>query len=265
MLKTGRSRTWLLFGLAAILVALLSMALILGSDRKVHGPVVMAAASLQPAMEAAAADWASQGHARPVLSFAASSALARQIEAGAPVDLYISADEDWANYLEKRNLVQPGTRVTLLGNRLVLIGARDDMHSVTIRRGFPIRALLGAGRLAIADPDGVPAGKYAKAALTWAGVWGDVANHLAPADNVRATLMLVERRQAPLGIVYATDVAASDKVRELGAFPEASHPPIRYPLMRIATSRNPEAEPFRRFLMSAEAAAIFRRFGFSVR
>lgn len=269
MLKVGAlrtpARTWAFFALAAVLVALLSMALILSSDRKSHGPVVLAAISVQPALEAAAAEWTAQGHARPVLGFGASSAMARQVEAGGQADLFVSADEDWATYLERRHLVSPGSRTLLFGNRLVLIGARADRRRVRIGRGFPLRALLGQGRLAVADPTAVPAGKYARAALQWAGVWNGVSDRLAPAENVRAALMLVERGQAPLGIVYATDAQGSDKVRVLGVFPEESHPPIRYPLVRLGMSRNPEAEEFRRFLLSATARRIFAHYGFSVR
>lgn len=256
-------RTWLGFAAAAVLVALLSMALILSSDRKSHGPLVLAAISLQPALEAASGEWTRLGHARPVLAFGASSALARQIENGGQADLFASADEDWADYLDRRHLLLADTRATLAGNGLVLIGARSDRRAVTIRPGFPLRALLRGGRLAVAQPDAVPAGKYAKAALQWAGVWGDVTDRLAPAENVRAALMLVEGGQAPLGIVYATDAAASDKVRVLAAFPGASHAPIRYPVARVGTSRNPEAEGFRRFLLSAEGKRIFAHYGFT--
>jgi molybdate transport system substrate-binding protein len=225
-------------------------------------PIVLAAASLQQAIEAAADQWAQQGHARPVLSFSASSALARQIEAGASADLFLSADEDWMDKIAAKQLIVPESRVTLLRNHLVLIGAKDDARSIALTKGAPLRAMLGDGRLAVADTAAVPAGKYAKAALESLDLWRDVAARLAPAENVRAALALVERGQAPLGIVYATDAKASDKVRVLGVFPDASHPPIRYPMARLAASRSLDAEALRQFLISRAARKIFIRYGF---
>lgn len=227
-------------------------------------PVVLAAASLQPAMEEVARAWENGGREAPVLSFAASSALARQIEAGAPADLFLSADEDWARYLEERALVEPGSHMVLLGNRLVLVAAKDAARRINIGPGFPLAETLGEERLAIADPDSVPAGKYAKAALQSLGVWDGVADRLAPMENVRAALAMVERGQAPLGIVYATDAQGSDRVRVVGVFPPGRHPPIRYPLVTIKGSVISEAEDFREFLLSAGARAIFARYGFDV-
>ncbi len=228
------------------------------------GPVVLAAASLEPALEEISDAWVAQGHDAPTLSFAGSSSLARQIESGAPADLFLSADEDWADYLERKGRVAPGSRVTLLGNRLALVAARDDDRMVEIAPGFPLAKLLGEHRLAVADTDAVPAGKYAKAALQSLGVWDQVSGKLAPAENVRAALAMVERGQAPLGIVYATDAAGSDKVRLLGLFPSSSHPPIHYPLVTIAGSHSTDAQAFRSFLMSPPARAIFTRYGFEV-
>jgi molybdate transport system substrate-binding protein len=235
------------------------------------GPLVFAAASLQESLTAAADAWARQGHPRPVLSFAASSALARQIEAGAPADLFLSADEAWMDALAAKGLLRGATRVSLLGNRLVLIAPRSSpMRSsatrLVIAPGFPLGQALGRdGRLAVADPAAVPAGKYAKAALTSLGVWPSVAARLAPAENVRAALAFVERGEAPLGIVYETDARASGKVRVVGRFPPGSHPPIAYPLATLRASRHPDAEAFRRFLASPAGRAIFRRYGFLVR
>ena len=207
--------------------------------------------------------WAAQGHARPVLSFAASSALARQIMAGAPADLFLSADEPWMDAVQKAGLLRAGTRTTLLGNRLVLIAPAGSRVRLTPARGFPIARALGGGRLAVADPDAVPAGKYAKAALTSLGLWRGVAGRLAPAENVRAAMALVERGAAPLGIVYATDAKASRTVRVVGTFPASSHPPIRYPVAVLKASRHKDAAAFRAFLLSRQARAIFARHGFS--
>lgn len=228
-----------------------------------RGPVVMAAASLQEALTAAADAWAAKGHARPLLSFAGSSALARQIIAGAPADLFLSADEPWMDAVAKAGLLRPGTRTTLLGNRLVLVGPASGRLRLTPAPGFPLARALGGGRLALADPDAVPAGKYAKAALTALGVWRGVAGRLAPAENVRAAMALVEHGAAPLGIVYATDARASKRVRVVGVFPTSSHPPIRYPVALLKASRHPDAMGFRNFLASREGRAIFARYGFS--
>ncbi|KTE78831.1 molybdenum ABC transporter substrate-binding protein [Sphingopyxis sp. A083] len=228
-----------------------------------RGPLILAAASLQESLTDAANAWAAQGHARPVLSFAGSSALARQIMAGAPADLFISADEPWMDAVAKAGLLRPGTRANLVGNRLVLIAPRASRLHLAPARGFALARALGGGRLAVADPNAVPAGKYAKAALTALGVWGDVADKLAPAENVRAALALVERGAAPLGIVYATDAQASQAVRVVGTFPAASHPPIRYPLALLKTSRSRDAAAFRAFLLARQARAIFARHGFT--
>lgn len=228
-------------------------------------PLVFAAASLQESMNAAADAWNARGHLRPTISLAASSALARQIEAGAPADLFISADEDWMNDLQKKGLLRPDSRASFLGNRLVLIAPANSRLNVRITPGFPLAKALGSGRLSIADPNSVPAGKYAKAALFKLGIWSSVQDKLAPAQDVRAALAYVERAEAPLGIVYATDAMASKKVRIVARFPEGSYPPISYPIAMLRSSNNTEAEGFRRFLISASGKAIFRRFGFIVR
>lgn len=229
------------------------------------GPLVLAAASLQESLNDAATAWAAQGHDRPVLSFAASSALARQIEAGAPADLFISADEPWMDDVAAKGLIVPGTRLPFLSNRLVLIAPVGSGVRLSIGPRFPLARALGSGRLAMADPDAVPAGRYGKAALEKLGVWPSVAGKVAPAENVRAALALVERREASLGIVYATDARASAKVRVVGVFPVGSHPPIVYPLARLKTSVHKDAEGFRRFLLSRQGKAIFARYGFSPR
>ncbi len=224
-------------------------------------PLVLAAASLQESMNAAADAWARRGHARPVCSFAASSALARQIAAGAAADLFVSADEDWMDDLQRRGLIVPGTRADFLGNRLVVIrprGARGDAGP-----RVPLARLLGGGALALADSDAVPAGKYARAALQKLGAWDAVAARVVRGESVRAALAFVERGAAPFGIVYATDARASARVEVVRVLPQASHPPIRYPLARLKASTSAEAEPFRRFLLSGGGRTIFRRFGFA--
>lgn len=214
-------------------------------------------------MNAAADAWVRKGHARPVLSFAASSALARQVAAGAPADLFVSADEPWMDDVERRGLIVPGTRAPFLGNRLVLVAPRSDPRNVTLGPRSNLPALLGDGRLAMADPDSVPAGKYGKAALEKFGIWPAVAPKVVRAENVRAALSFVERGTASFGIVYLTDARASARVRVAATFPANSHPPIRYPLARLKASISPDAEPFRAFLLSREGKAIFTRFGFA--
>jgi molybdate transport system substrate-binding protein len=227
-----------------------------------QGPLVLAAASLQESLSEAASAWTARGHPKPVLSFAASPALARQIEAGAPADLFISADEPWMDEVAGKKLIAAGTRTSFLANRLVLVAPADSRLSLSLRPGFPLARALGAGRLAMADPDSVPAGRYGKAALVTLGAWPSVANRIARAESVRAALTLVERKEAPLGIVYATDARASPRVRVAGIFPKSSHPPISYPIARLGASTHPDAEAFRRFLISREGKAVFARYGF---
>jgi molybdate transport system substrate-binding protein len=223
------------------------------------GPLVLAAASLQESMTTAADAWARKGFRRPVVSFAASSVLARQVAAGGRADLFVSADVEWMDDLDRRAMLAPGTRTPFLGNRLVLV-ARADTPAP--RR--PLAAML-RGRIAVADPASVPAGRYAEAALRRLRLWNAAAPRLVRAENVRAAMALVERGAAPYGIVYATDARASARVRVAGVFPQSSHPPIVYPLARLRSSTHPEAERFRQFLLSDEGRAIFTRYGFSRR
>ena len=225
-------------------------------------PLVLAAASLQESLNAAADAWAAHHHERPVLSFAASSALAKQIDAGAPADLFISADEPWMDDVQKNGFVSPGTRVSFLGNNLVLVAPADSKGTIAIGPGFPLAQALGNGHLSMADPDSVPAGKYGKAALTALGVWPSVQGKVVRGDSVRAALAFVERGEAPFGIVYATDALSSKGVRIVAMFPASSHAPITYPIARLAASTSQDAEGFRLFLISAEGRAIFRRYGF---
>ena len=250
-------RTCLFLLLASLLAAA-------PANVQARGPLVLAAASLQGALEDAAKAWTTRRGAAPVLSFAGSPALARQIEAGAPADLFISADETWMDRVASKRLIRPGTRAPFLGNQLVLIAPATSRAGLRIAPGFPLAKALGKGRLAMADPDAVPAGRYGKAALTQLGVWRQVQGRIAPAENVRAALLLVERGEAPFGIVYATDARASAKVRVIGVFPAGSHPAITYPIATLKASRHPETDAFRRFLLSREGKAIFARRGFSV-
>jgi len=226
----------------------------------------MAAASLTDAMKELGQAWAAKGHAAPRFSFGASSALARQIEQGAPADVFASADEPWADYLQQRDLLVPGTRTSPLGNALVLIAPADQSGEIAIGPGVDLLGRLGAtGRLATGDPASVPVGKYAQAALTTLGMWDKVASRIARAENVRAALLLVERGEAPLGIVYATDAAASRGVRVVGTFPESSHSPITYPFALTRRGDTGEARALLGFLTGPEAAPVYRRLGFSVR
>ncbi|VWX46528.1 molybdate ABC transporter substrate-binding protein [Novosphingobium sp. 9U] len=226
-------------------------------------PVVLAAASLQESLGAAAKVWAAEGHAKPVLSFAASSALARQVAAGAPADLFISADEEWMDTLSAKRLIRQESRATLLGNSLVLIAPAASSVDLKLAPGMPLARALGNGRLALADPAGVPAGRYARQALEKLGAWDQVSDRIAAGDSVRAALALVARNEAPLGIVYATDAKAEPKVRVVGTFPANSHTPITYPIATLKTARSPDAEALRQFLLSPEALAVFQRYGFT--
>ncbi|WP_339708583.1 molybdate ABC transporter substrate-binding protein [uncultured Sphingosinicella sp.] len=251
---------------AARIVALVLLALFgaLPARAQSAAPVVLAAASLQEALGEAADAWARQRHPRPVLSFAGSSALARQVEAGAPADLFISADEAWMDHIDQRGLLASGSRRVIAGNRLVLIAPLDSPVTLRIAKGFPLARALGAGRLAMADPAAVPAGRYGRAALEALGVWAVVEPRVVRSENVRAALALVERGEAPLGIVYATDAAASRKVRVVGVFPASSHPPIRYPAAQLKTAKAKDASAFLAFLGSRQARVILARHGFSV-
>ena len=231
---------------------------------------VMAASSLTDAMRELGQAWAAKGHPAPRFVFAASSVLARQIEQGAPADIFASADEPWADYLEQRNLLVPGTRSSPLGNQLVLIApARqpDDLPGeIALKPGVNLLPRLGPdGRIATGDPASVPVGKYAEAALKSLGIWDALAPRLARADNVRSALLLVERGEAPLGIVYATDAAASEGVRVVGAFPEGTHPPITYPFALVKQGDRPEGRALLAFLTGPEAAPTYRKLGFSIR
>jgi molybdate transport system substrate-binding protein len=247
------------------LLAALAFCAAVPGARAQDGVTVFAAASLTDALRDLGTQWAARGNPAPRFSFASSSALARQIEQGAPADLFMSADEAWATYLQERNLLVTATRSSPLGNSLVLVAPTDAARPVTLARGTDLAALLGTnGRIATGDPAHVPVGRYAQAALTWMGQWDAVAPRLARADNVRAALLLVERGEAPFGIVYATDAAASRGVRVVGTFPAGSHEAITYPfaLTRRAEG-NAQARALLAFLVGPEAAPSWQRFGFT--
>jgi molybdate transport system substrate-binding protein len=225
---------------------------------------VFAAASLKNALDDAVKRYEAKTGDKAVVSYAASSALAKQIENGAPADIFFSADLDWMDYLEQKKLIDAASRHTLLGNTLVLIAPKDSTASLTIEKNFPLLQALGAdGKLAMASVDSVPAGKYGKAALTSLGVWDQVAPRVAQAENVRAALALVAKGEAPLGIVYGTDAKSEPAVRVVGTFPEDSHPKILYPIALTASAK-PEACKFLEFLLSSEAAPSFEAQGFSI-
>jgi molybdate transport system substrate-binding protein len=241
--------------------AVLAVSLTLSAPAAAETFTVFAAASLREALDEGVALYRARSSDTVLVSYAASSALARQIEAGAPADLFVSADVDWMNYLERRSLINAATRRNLLGNRLVLIAAADSKLSADPVPGFPLGRLLGSGRLAMANPDAVPAGKYGKASLEALGVWQDVRPRLASAENVRAALVLVARGDAPLGIVYRTDADADPRVRVVATFAESTHPPIVYPAALTASGR-PRAGDFLKWLGGAQARAVFAKHGF---
>jgi len=253
-----------LFSKAALLGAVLLGLLLSATPVQARDLTVFAAASLKEALDDAAQQFQRLSGRKPVISYAASSALAKQIENGAPADIFISADIDWMDYLSQRGLIKAGTRSDLLRNRLVLIGPADSRIQTEIRRGFPLAQLLGDGRLSMADPDSVPAGKYGKAALEKLGVWSSVESRVVRGDNVRTALIFVARGEAPLGIVYQTDAYAEKKVRVIAQFPQDTHPAIIYPMGITSSSKHASAPEFASYLKSKEARAIFEKYGFSV-
>lgn len=231
------------------------------ADAKV---LVFAAASLKTALDAAVAEFAAKTGGQVTVSYAGSSALAKQIEAGAPADVFISADRDWMEHVAKANLIKAETRTNLLGNTLVLVAPKDSGIAVDLTPGVDLSAALGDGKLAMADVKAVPAGKYGKAALEKLGAWPAVEGKVAQAENVRVALALVASGEAPLGIVYQTDAVAEPKVKVVATFPEDSHAPIIYPVALIATSTNPAAADFLQYLESPAALGIFEQQGFKI-
>ena len=227
--------------------------------------LVFAASSLTDVLNELAEGYAKAGHPKPAFSFAASSALARQIENGAPAALFISADEQWMDYAADRKLIVSETRASFLGNALVLVTPADKPLKIEIKSGFPLAQALGAGKLSMGDPDSVPVGKYGKTALENLGVWTQVERNVIRADNVRVALAFVERGEAAAGIVYATDAALTKKVSVAGVFPDGSYPPVSYAIAVVAGHDTPAARAFRDFILGAEAKAIFVKYGFKVK
>lgn len=223
---------------------------------------IYAAASLRDALDELAREYERQGRGKAAISYAGSPMLARQIEKGAPADIFISADTDWMDYLAKLGRIRIETRVSLLTNRLVLITPAGTQTTLRIGPRFPLAELLGDRRLAMADPDSVPAGKYGRAALEALGVWNEVAPKIARAENVRAALALVARAETPFGIVYRTDALAEPRVRMVGEFPASLHPPIVYPAAVVPTGRSKIAYEYLRYLRSQAAMAVWQRHGF---
>ena len=256
------------FGIAAALSAILvfGSTVLAGTalQAQTAGPVVFAAASLKNALDDAAAGWVKAGHAAPKISYAASNVLAKQIEEGAPADLFFSADLDWMAYATKKGSIQPDSVVDLLGNTIVLVAPKDAATPIDIRPGFDLAAALGSGRLAMGNVDAVPAGKYGKAALQKLGAWDSVKDRVAQAESVRAALVLVSRGEAPLGIVYATDATADANVKTVGTFPDDTHPPIIYPVALTKAATSPDAASFLAYLRGADAKSAFEKQGFTV-
>jgi molybdate transport system substrate-binding protein len=247
--------------LLALLVAILLAAPAAAQERI----TVFAAASLRNALDEVDAAFTMHSGIGVTASYAASSALAKQVEQGAPADVFLSADAEWMDYLAARKLISPGTRVDLLGNALVLIAAKDSkIGHIDIAPGFDLAKLAGNGRIAVADVRAVPAGLYAKAALEKLGTWTAVQNKLAQAENVRAALSYVARGEAPLGIVYATDAKIEPDVKIVGTFPADSHPPIVYPVAAVAGREGGAAARYLQFLRGTEARGIFEKYWFVV-
>lgn len=247
-------------------VALTVAMCVIAPSARAASVTVYAAASLKESVDQIAKLYSAQTGGKITISYGASSALARQIENGAPADLFMSADLDWMDYLEQRKLIDAATRKSLLQNQLVLIAPVSQPLTLKIAPRFPLARALGADKLAMANPDAVPAGKYGKAALEKMGVWDSVSRQVARADNVRAALVLVSRGEAPLGIVYRTDALADPKVMIVDTFPADSHTPIVYPVALTAAgaqSANAAAtKKFLAFMQGASAQAVWQQYGF---
>ncbi len=250
-------RSWLGAAVATAAAAFLSLTSLAAAQEKV---TVFAAASMKNALDNANKAWGKE----VTVSYAASSALAKQIEGGAPADIFISADLDWMKYVSDKKLVKEDTKTNWLGNRIVIVAAKDNAKPIDIKQGFDLAGLLKGGKLAMGEPNAVPAGKYGKAALEKLGVWASIEKSVASAESVRAALALVSRGEAPYGIVYATDAAADPGVVVVGKFPEDTHPPIIYPIAVLSESKAKDAAAYLEFLKSAKAAPFFEKEGFTV-
>ena len=254
------ARSWVrLFAGATLTLSLTGHAL--ADEGKI---TVFAAASLTNAMQDIAAVYKKEKNVEVVSSFASSSTLARQIEAGAPADLFISADQKWMDYAVEKKAVDTTTRETLLGNSLVVVAPKaSPQGDITINKETHWTRLLNGGRLAVGDPEHVPAGIYAKEALQKLGAWQTLSSDLAPAEDVRGALALVERNEAPLGIVYGSDAVASKGVKVVGTFPEDAHKKVEYPVAIVDGHKNATVTAFQAYLKGPEASAIFKRYGFT--
>ena len=232
--------------------------------RAAEGPVVFAAASMKTALDAIAAKFAAKTGKTPVISYASSGVLAKQIASGAPADLFISADEKWMTFLADKGLIKPATRETLLGNALVLVEPVGAELKLKIAKGFDLAGALGDGKLAVCTVSSCPAGIYGKEAMEKLGVYKAIEPKLAQAENVRAALLLVARGEAKLGIVYATDAKAEPKVKVVDTFPEDSHAPINYPVAVTKDSKSPDAGALEAFLHAPDSVEILTQQGFTV-
>jgi molybdate transport system substrate-binding protein len=271
-MKSCRSTSWMTRrgAFAALIASSIGFALTCApagaqtpnTDQK--GPVIFAAASMKTALDAIAEAWVKANHKPAAISYASSALLAKQIEQGAPADVFISADLDWMDYLDKAKLLKPGTRRSLLGNSLVLIEPANGSTNLKIKSGFDLAGAAGDGKIAVCTLAACPAGIYAEQALETLGVWAAVMPKLAQADNVRSATALVARGEAKFGIVYATDAKADPNVRVVDTFPASTHKAIIYPLAVIGTSKNPEAEFFAAFMTSQAAVKILLAQGFTV-
>ena len=251
--------TWLF----SVLIILVASSPAISQENSV---IIFSAGSTTNAVTDIAALFSQTKGIKAVTSFASSSTLARQIDKGAPAQVYISANKKWMDYLEEKNLIEPGTRFNLLSNRLVLIAPHDSpLSTITIEKDFPLVTLIDNGHMAMGDPDHVPSGIYGKKAMENLGVWESVKDKIVRSKDVRAALALVARGEVPVGQVYATDAAISDKVKVIATFPADSHPAIVYPAAIIADQKTPEAQAFLSFLTSPEARNIFEKYGFSVK
>jgi molybdate transport system substrate-binding protein len=254
------SRRWFLTSMTLVFIGCVAGVPGYAQDKDL---VVFAAASLKNALDDVNAQYQRETGLRVIVSYAASPALARQIEAGAPADVFISADLDWMKYLSDKSLTKKDTELKLLGNQIVLVAPKDSTATTTIAPNFDLAGLIGDGKLAMADVKAVPAGKYGKAALEKLGVWASVESKVAQAENVRAALKLVSTGEAALGIVYTTDAVAEPGVKVIGTFPEDSHPAIVYPVGEMAASKSPDAGAFIKFLQTSKAQELFKAQGFT--
>ncbi len=250
--------------MARLPIAVCFALIVLAPAARAADVLVFAAASTTNALAEVNRAYQAAGGVRVATSFASSGMLARQIDNGAPADLFVSANTEWIDYLARRGRLAAGLRRKLLRNRLAVVAPLGSTARLEIGPGMALMRVLGGGRLAISDPRHVPAGRYTKSALTALGVWNDVAARTAVGNSVREALMLVERGEAPLGVVYATDAAASAKVRVVATFPAQSHSPITYWAAVVAERARPAVTAYFRHLGSRAATQVFRRHGFQV-